>query len=119
MKRKALLLFSVTILGVAGCSSGDSTQSPQQTVQETRSNVDARDQRNALDRRIDNTPTVRSEILRGMHAADYCTTYEEDNFSTCVVKSIYANRQTHVETDPFELGIEFGAWFIGAPNSRF
>jgi hypothetical protein len=68
-----------------------------------------------LNRQLNDTPTLGSEILRGMNAATNCTMSTSATLLACAVESITANRQKLVESAPFELGISFGCWFyLGA-----
>ena len=58
------------------------------------------------------TPTVGSEIKRGVMAALDCPLHADGHFAYnhCVFDVESRNRQKVVDPDPFDVGLFFGAW---------
>jgi hypothetical protein len=61
---------------------------------------------------VANSPTVGSEIARGLDAAESCGDQNKDPIyiSKCAFDTDSANRQQHSNVKPFELGLFFGIW---------
>src|SRR5437763_11597124 len=63
--------------------------------------------------RLNDRPTVGSEVKRGQSAAFQCFLPNVGNVGAmvdCVYKSSADNEQSHAATDPFDTGLFFGAW---------
>ena len=62
---------------------------------------------------INTTPTVGTEIKRGMDAAFQCPiTVDPLSFSGCIFNFETQNRQKVVDYQPFDLGLFFEAWAL-------
>jgi hypothetical protein len=65
-----------------------------------------------LNKPINNTPTVATEIKRGSDAAWQCDSVMTNalDYARCIFKVEELNRQKVVDYQPFDLGLFFAAW---------
>ncbi|HWD27567.1 MAG TPA: hypothetical protein VG387_10410 [Rhizomicrobium sp.] len=64
-----------------------------------------------LDRPLNDKPTVRTEIVRGINTAFNCgSEFVSDVIQQqhCMIKAVQRDQETHPDYEPFQLGVFFG-----------